>query len=189
LLAMTRFQGSLTFNPLAAFGGRANLNDVSAALIYSSDFAYLLYWIYIVNLSLMLFNLLPIFPFDGGRMFQEILWPKLGFYKSMNVACIVGLIGGAFLTIAGLMGNGILFFIGVSGLMVCYQTRQNLPALSEMAWNDSQYTTPSPRQKAARPKRGHHDDDFSIKDLNPIEKWKRAQRKKKFQRLFEDDDK
>lgn len=56
-------------------------------------------------------------------------------------------------------------------------------------WRDSfthAYQAPQPKTK---PKKPPHDDDFSIRDLNPIEKWKRAQRKKKFQRLFEDDKK
>lgn len=51
------------------------------------------------------------------------------------------------------------------------------------------YAYRAPQPKQPKKKRGPRDDDFSLKDLNPIEKWKRAQRKKKFQRLFEDDDK
>ena len=54
-------------------------------------------------------------------------------------------------------------------------------------WRDSfsyAYRAPVPK-----PKPNKRDDDFSIGDLNPLERWKRARRKKKFQRLFEDDEK
>jgi len=43
--------------------------------------------------------------------------------------------------------------------------------------------------QAPKPRRARRDDDFSVKDLNPFERIARARRKKKFQRLFEDDDK
>ncbi|HEX8552996.1 MAG TPA: site-2 protease family protein [Abditibacteriaceae bacterium] len=187
LLAMSRFQGTLPLNPLASFGAQSMMNEEMSLLVLTNGFAYLLFWIYNVSWTLLFFNLLPIFPLDGGRILQTMLWPKLGFYNSMNIACIVGMAGAVLMGIAGLAGNFFLFFLGVSGFLTCYQTRQNLPALSEDAWRDSQYTARAPGQKS-RP-RNKRDDDFSIRDLNPIEKIKRARRKKQFQRLFEDDDK
>ncbi|HEX8833678.1 MAG TPA: site-2 protease family protein, partial [Abditibacteriaceae bacterium] len=141
LLSMTRFQGSLSINPLTPFGGDPGINIQTLELIFSNGFAYILYWIYSVSFSLLVFNLLPIFPMDGGRIFQTMLWPKLGFYKSMNIACIVGMVGAGAMCLFGLGGNFFLFFLGFSGFMTCYQTRMNLPALSEEAWRDSQYTS------------------------------------------------
>jgi membrane associated rhomboid family serine protease len=59
------------------------------------------------------------------------------------------------------------------------------------AWNDvslysSMPVAPRP-SRASRPKRPRRDDDFSWKDLNPIERIKRARRKKQFERLMKDD--
>lgn len=36
-------------------------------------FLGLLYWVYLLNIGIGLFNLLPVFPLDGGRMFKDTL--------------------------------------------------------------------------------------------------------------------
>ena len=60
------------------------------------------------------------------------------------------------------------------------------------AWRDvalysSMPTTPRPI-KAKKPKRNRRDDDFSIRDLNPLERMKRARRRKQFARLIDEDE-
>ena len=42
---------------------------------------------------LLLINLLPIFPFDGGRIVQAWLWPKKGYVASMELATGTGMVG------------------------------------------------------------------------------------------------
>jgi Zn-dependent protease len=75
------------------------------------------------NIALTIFNLLPGFPLDGGRVFRSILWGATGnLNKATNIATIVGRIFGwvfialgiwvAFFVSGGLL-NGIWFiFIG-----------------------------------------------------------------------------
>jgi Zn-dependent protease len=48
-----------------------------------------------VNLGLLCFNLLPIYPLDGGQILRSILWYPLGRGRSLLVATIVGFVGGA----------------------------------------------------------------------------------------------
>jgi membrane associated rhomboid family serine protease len=58
------------------------------------------------------------------------------------------------------------------------------------AWHDIHlYSSMPVRQPKIKKKKVRRDDDFSWRDLNPLERVKRARRKKQFQRLFEDDDK
>jgi len=55
--------------------------------------AFHLWWIYIISYVLLLFNLLPIFPLDGGQMTQAALWPIVGHYRSMLIATTTGMVG------------------------------------------------------------------------------------------------
>jgi membrane associated rhomboid family serine protease len=58
------------------------------------------------------------------------------------------------------------------------------------AWRDiHQYSSMPMRHTQVKKKKVRRDDDFSWRDLNPLERIARARRKKQFQRLFEDEDK
>lgn len=60
------------------------------------DLARFLFMIFWLNQALLVFNLLPIYPLDGGQIVQSLLWFKLGRTRSLYVASAVGLatIGG-----------------------------------------------------------------------------------------------
>ena len=64
--------------------------------------AFLLIW-YIrwINIALLIFNLLPIYPLDGGQLLRALLWFPLGRIRSLQVACAIGLVGGAGLAVFG----------------------------------------------------------------------------------------
>lgn len=49
----------------------------------------LLQWFLNVNVFLMLFNLIPALPMDGGRMLRALLTPKMGFLRATNMAAKV----------------------------------------------------------------------------------------------------
>lgn len=51
--------------------------------------------LWILNLGLLIFNMLPVYPLDGGQIVRSLLWYKLGKIRSLYVASIIGLIGGA----------------------------------------------------------------------------------------------
>jgi len=55
-----------------------------------------------VNVALLLFNLLPIFPMDGGRMLRALLAMRLGFQRATRIAARVGQFGAFFLGLWGL---------------------------------------------------------------------------------------
>ncbi len=48
-----------------------------------------------VNAALLIFNLLPIYPLDGGQILRALLWFPFGPIRSLHVASAIGLLGGA----------------------------------------------------------------------------------------------
>jgi Zn-dependent protease len=46
-----------------------------------------------INISLLAFNLVPIYPLDGGQILRSLLWFVLGRGRSLMVATILGLLG------------------------------------------------------------------------------------------------
>jgi len=105
-----------------------------------SSFLYLRVFYY-VNLWLLAFNLLPIYPLDGGQLFHAIIWPFVGIHRATQIACYVGIGGAAMLAAWGIQGQGegILIFIAIFGGLTCLQRLQMLR--HGMIAEDSGYET------------------------------------------------
>ncbi len=72
----------------------------------SEPIAAMTSWLALVNVILAVFNLIPGFPLDGGRVFRSILWRFTGNYKlSTRIATQVG------------QGVGYLFILGGISIM------------------------------------------------------------------------
>ncbi|MCK4872583.1 MAG: site-2 protease family protein [Phycisphaerales bacterium] len=87
----------------------------------------LLWWLNAVSLILLLFNLLPMFPLDGGRIVQTALWKRIGYARSMRIAVTTGFAAAIVLGIAALVVNNILVFaIALFGGVVCWLEKRRL---------------------------------------------------------------
>jgi Zn-dependent protease/predicted transcriptional regulator len=57
-----------------------------------------------INIMLVLFNMIPAFPMDGGRVLRAILWQFQGFNRATRVAAAVGKVIAVIFVIVGLFG-------------------------------------------------------------------------------------
>src|SRR5215831_8972134 len=64
--------------------------DLSAT---SPDFFRLLSRVALINKWLLIFNILPIYPLDGGQILRSLLWFALGRARSLMIAAVLGLLG------------------------------------------------------------------------------------------------
>jgi Zn-dependent protease len=56
-----------------------------------------------IDVSLLIFNVLPIYPLDGGQILRSLLWFVLGRGRSLMVATVIGFVG-----IVGVVGLALL---------------------------------------------------------------------------------
>jgi Zn-dependent protease len=89
--------------PLGALGGRYLLAEIMGQPGPQSDIATWLASVLWINIGLLLFNILPIYPLDGGQILRSLLWFVLGRARSLAVATALGFVGAAGLVVLALL--------------------------------------------------------------------------------------
>lgn len=74
-----------------------------------------------INLIILCFNLLPIYPLDGGQILRSLLWFVLGRVKSLRVASVLGFITIPLLVVFGISQGFSALWGGILGFFLFSQ--------------------------------------------------------------------
>jgi Zn-dependent protease len=87
-----------------------------------------------IDLYLLIFNILPVYPLDGGKIVWALLWFVMGRARSLMAAAIIGFLGVAgFILLALRIGDTWLGLISLYLLMSCWSGFQQARALLRVA--------------------------------------------------------
>jgi len=95
----------------------------------NADAYLVLLWLWRINLMLLLFNLLPIYPLDGGQIVRALLWFPLGQIRSLFIATGIGFVGGGALLLWAFSQQSI--WIGIMAFFLLSQ--------AVVGWRQAQY--------------------------------------------------
>jgi len=104
---------------IALAGPLANLLLAQLLLLlfkaYPANFVKMLI---IANLGIGLFNLLPAYPLDGGRMLHALLSPLMGYERSKRLCCYLGMLLGGLILAFAIFNAFMLHIVNISFLFV-----------------------------------------------------------------------
>jgi Zn-dependent protease len=97
------------------------------------DFHALLWEVFKINLGLLIFNILPIYPLDGGQILRSLLWFPFGRARSLLIASVLGFFGVAGFVLLALWEQSIwLGLIAAYAGMNCWNGFKTARALGNL---------------------------------------------------------
>jgi Zn-dependent protease len=82
------------------------------------DVYLLAVWLHIANLVMLIFNLLPVYPMDGGKLLLAVLWRLFGFVRALSISAVIGLVAGVAMLVVSVLVQDVWF--GVTAGFLCF---------------------------------------------------------------------
>ena len=112
------------------------------------DLLHFIVSVFYVNGALLFFNLLPIYPLDGGQIVRGLLWLRLGPIRSLKIASVIGFVGAVLFAVWAISVRsiwlGVIAFFVFSQAQVGWRAAQNLALESEEAARREAAVSPPP---------------------------------------------
>ena len=106
----------------------------------------------LINLVLLIFNLMPVYPLDGGQILRSLLWYPFGRANSLMAASIIGFVGvAALILLAIYTGSTWKIIIAVFIAMNCWGGLKQAQALAKLAKIPRRASFACPSCKTAPP--------------------------------------
>ena len=107
------------------------------------DFSHWATKLFIINIGLLVFNMLPIYPLDGGQILQCLLWYVVGYVNSLLIAAFVGLVVGVIGGLAALYTKDT--WLVIMAAFIIWQAWKGLRTARYLAVIERQHQGQGPR--------------------------------------------
>jgi Zn-dependent protease len=115
------------------------------------DFYNFVLTVFFMNGALLFFNLIPVYPLDGGQIVRGLLWLKIGPIRSLKAASIIGFAGAILFALWAIAGRsiwlGIIAFFVFAQAQAGWRAAQNLALESEEAARRDAALSPPPTRE------------------------------------------
>ena len=141
-----------------------------------------LFW---VNVSLVVFNMVPAFPMDGGRVFRALLAMRLDYVQATQIAASIGQAIALVFGLLGLLYNPFLIFIALfvwlagnqeAGLVLIRSALGNIPVMRAMITDFRALHPDDPLKRAVGHVLAGFQQDFPVVDGRPAGRRTHPQR-------------
>lgn len=102
---------------------------------FIGDYFWFLPMLLIINVGLAIFNLIPAFPMDGGRVFRALLSSKLGRRKATRIATLLGQVLAVGMVVFGIWDTEQISFVLIGVFIFIAAARENRFVKQDDIWS------------------------------------------------------